>query len=373
MSDATSSSLLRSNSSLADVQHQEHQTSSTTPNSESSVERQGQEQQLSGAASESEAGAEQQYQQSLISGTASNSEPGVKTMNPSQHSHLDNFDEQSRPLLGSSSKRPASKRSYKSDDSHEETPLLSRSGETPRYDGEEDQYEDRIPSPAATSLRTLQNGRGSSKSTKGGKRWPTYTAIGVLFVLLIVIIGGAFFAPAIVEEYAKESLVIEPTNLSIDSFTPTGVKARVQANFKMDASRVRNPHIRNIGRFGTWIAREVESRESTVEVYLPEYDNILVGTALVPRVVVDIRNGHTTAIDFLTDLQPGDIEALRQVANDWLEGRLDQIRILGKANVGLKSGIFPLGSQTIAESLIFEGHSLYRSFASLYLGEKSLV
>ena len=315
---------------------------------------------------------DQQHQYQIYL-NASASKSGVETSDDSQHTHFDNTDEQSKPLLGSLSDRPASKRSHTSDDSNEQTPLLSRSDENLRYDGEQNYYEDRIPSPATTSLRTLPNGRGSTKSSKGGKRWPTYTAIGFLFFLLIVIIGGAFFAPAVVEEYAKESLVIEPTNLSINSFTPTGVKARVQANFRLDAARVHNPHVRNIGRFGTWIAREVESKESTVKVYLPEYGNILVGTALVPRIVVDIRNGQTTAIDFLTDLEPGDVEGIRQVANDWLEGRLDQIRILGKAHVGLKSGIFPLGSQTIAESLIFEGQSLYRSFASLYLGEKSLV
>jgi len=189
----------------------------------------------------------------------------------------------------------------------------------------------------------------------------------------VVIILGAFFAPAVVEEYAKEALVIEPTNLSIDSFTASGVRARVQANFRMDASRVGNKNVKNIGRFGTWIARQVESKSSTVEVYLPEYGNILLGTAAVPPVVVDIRNGHTTAIDFLTDLEPGNIEGIRQVANDWLEGRLGEIRVLGKANVGLKSGLFPLGTQSISESLVFEGQSLYRSFASLYLGEKTLA
>jgi hypothetical protein len=89
----------------------------------------------------------------------------------------------------------------------------------------------------------------------------------------------------------------------------------------MDASRVKNEHVRNLGLFGTWIAKKVESKESKVEVYLPEYGNILVGTAAVPRVVVDIQNGHITPIDFLAELTPGDMDGIRQVANDWLEGR----------------------------------------------------
>jgi hypothetical protein len=189
----------------------------------------------------------------------------------------------------------------------------------------------------------------------------------------IAIIAGAFFAPAVVEEYAKEALVIEPTNLSIDSFTSTGVRARIQANFRMDASRVKNKDVRNIGRFGTWIARAVETKGTNVEVYLPELGNILVGTAAIPPITVDIRNGHTTAIDFLSDLQPGDIERMRQVANDWLEGRLGTLRILGKADVGLKSGLISLGTQSISESLEFEGQSLYRTFASFYLREKLLA
>ncbi len=282
------------------------------------------------------------------------------------------------PLLNSRERSSSkqSKHSDQADVSQENTPLLSRSDDTPRYDGSSDQEDDRdrLPSPAANSLRSIQNGRrASSPSAKGGRRWPTIVAVTLLGVVVVAIILGVFFAPAAVEEYAKEALVIEPTNLSIAGFTPTGVKARVQAKFRMDAARVKNAHVRNIGRFGTWIARQVESQESKVEVYLPEYGNVLVGTAVVPKVVVDIRNGYTTAIDFETDLEPGDVEGIRQVANDWLEGRLDQIRITGKVDVGLKSGFLPLGIQTISESLVFEGQSLYRTFSSLYLGEKTLA
>ncbi|KAH6674519.1 hypothetical protein B0J14DRAFT_590155 [Halenospora varia] len=267
-------------------------------------------------------------------------------------------DNPSAPLL-SNGDRPTSKHSHHSDESHEDTPLLSRSSDTPRYDGSDDQDEEHLPSPAAASLRSLQqNGHVSSESNKSGRRWPTVVAVSVLGVLVVAIIIGAFFAPAIVEEYAKEALVIEPTKLSIASLTADGVSARVQANFRMDASRVKNKHVRNFGRFGTWIAREVESRSSAVSVYLPEYGNILIGTARVPPVVVDIRNGHTTAIDFISDLVAGDIEGIRQVANDWLEGRLDTVRVIGKADVGLKSGLISLGTQSISESLVFEGDDL---------------
>lgn len=276
------------------------------------------------------------------------------------------------PLLGSNTERSTSRHSHQSDESHENTPLLSRTSDSPRYDGEDDHEGDRYPSPAATSLRSLQNGGGSTKSTKGGTRWPTIAAIGLLGIMVIGIIIGAFFAPAAIEEYAKESLVVEPTNLSIHEITPMGVLARVQANFRLDASRVKNRHVRNIGKFGTWIARAVETEESTVKVYVKSLD-LLVGTAIIPRIVVDIRNGHTTSLDFLTNLQPGNIEGLRQVANDWLEGRLHEITLQGIGDIGLKSGLFSLGSQSISEELHFEGQSLYRTFASFYLGEKSIA
>jgi hypothetical protein len=285
-------------------------------------------------------------------------------------------DPEAAALLGGS-ERPPSTQSRNSDESHENTPLLSRTDSAPRYNSTEDEDEDerrRIPSPAATSLRSIQNGQGSSiKPTKGDRRWPTFIAVGVLGLVMLSIIAGGFFAPAAIEEYAKQSLVVEPTKLSIHNFTSTGVTARVQAVFRMDASRVKNNAVRNIGRFGTWVAREVETKPSTIQVYLPEYGNVLIGTAAVPRIAVDIRNGHNNAIDFLTALEPGDMEDIRRVANDWLEGRLDKVRITGKASVDLKSGLLSLGSQEFSESLTFEGQSLYRSFASLYFGEKSLV
>lgn len=196
--------------------------------------------------------------------------------------------------------------------------------------------------------------------------------MSILALLAIGIMTGAFFFPAALEEYTKQAVVVEPTNLSVHELTSTGVSIKVQGTFKLDASRVKNDAVRKFGLFVSWVAREVESRPSTVEVYLPEHGNVLIGTATLPRIAVDVRDGHGTSLEFLAVLEPGNAEDLRRIANDWLEGRLDRIRVMGKASVDLKSGIFPLGTQTIAESMIFEGQSLYRSFASLYFGQKSL-
>lgn len=277
------------------------------------------------------------------------------------------------PLLGAagpSSRRSPSQRSGESDES---TPLLSNTNSTPQVDGEDGDDEDSEHSPAASSLRSIQEGRFSPQPSKSSRRWPTIVAITVLGALATAIMIGAFFAPAVVEQYAKQSLVIEPTSLSLDSFTATGVRARIQADFRLDASRVKNGAIRNLGRAGTWIAREVESKESKLKVYLPEYGNVLVGTAMIPSVAVDIRNGHTTHVDFHAVLEPGDLIGIKKVVNDWLDGRLGQLRVQGKADMALKSGIFPLGSQSISKSLTFEGQYLYQIFASVFFGEKSLA
>lgn len=280
-------------------------------------------------------------------------------------------DDATSPLLGNLN---SSQRSQHSVRSEESTPLLSHTHDTPRYDGEEHENDgEQIPSPAATSLRSLQDGTRNGQSKISGRRWPTIVAVAVLGTIVLAIMSGAFFAPAIVEEYAKQSLVIEPTKLSIHKFTPTGVQARIQANFKLDASKVKSGAVRNIGRAGTWIAREVESKESKVRVYLPEYGNLLIGTAVVPRLVVNIRNGYTNHVDFLADLEPGEMDGIKHVANDWLEGRLGQLRVQGKADVALSSGIFSLGTQSVSESLTFEGQSLYQNFASFYFGEKSFT
>ena len=268
------------------------------------------------------------------------------------------------PLLGSSSaedsSRPKSRRSNRSKhsvQSDESTPLLSRENGSDETGNE--RLNGRASSSAASSLRSLQ----SYGSQKGRRRWPTLVALSALSVLVLLIMGAGFFVPAIVEQYAKQAVVFEPTDLSVHSFTKSGIRARVQGDFRVDASRVTKKPVRDIGRFGTWIAREVETRPSIVEVSMPELDVIL-GSAKVPGIVVSVRNGQTTHVDFVTDLEPGQVDGIRRLANDWIEGRLGQLLVQGTAKVGLQSGIFPLGTQSITQSLVFEGQFFYRSFAA---------
>lgn len=267
---------------------------------------------------------------------------------------LEGQDAEPRPERPASQRSKTSNKSKHTDDLEESTPLLSRDidhrgyGDSPRNDD--------APSPAASSLRSLQN------SVLGGKgnrltRWTTIVAVTILCLIVITILGLGFAAPAVVEEYAKEAPVFEPTNLSIDSFTSSGVRARVQGKFAMDASRVHKKSVRDLGKAATWIASKVESKHSKVQVVLPEYDNLLLGTAEIPPLVVDIRNAHTTPLDFLVDLTAGDVQGIQRIGRDWIDGRLEKLRVQGLAEVPLKTGIFGLGTKTLSQDMIFQGAS----------------
>lgn len=279
----------------------------------------------------------------------------------------------SSPLLGHPSidyidyqpqtHRPTSKRSHHSGASNlstESTPLLSRENEQIR-----DREHSVASSRAASSLRSLQD--GPTQKRRKGRRWPTILALSILSLLLILIIVLGFFAPAVAREYAMQALVVEPTNVSIDSFTSSGVRARVQGIVGLDASRVRNGPVRNLGRAATWIAREVECKESRAHIYAPEYGNVLLGVATIPRIALNIRNGYQNDLDISSDLVPGDMSGIKTIANDWIEGRLGRLRVQGKATVTLKSGLFSLGSQTISESFAIEGQFLYNSLSLSFI------
>lgn len=264
----------------------------------------------------------------------------------------------------SSHGRPSSKRSDKSFNSNasrapngleETTPLLSR-----QEDDERSNYghsANGAPgSPATRSLRSIQeNFEGKQK---GQYRWASLLALCFLSLGVIAVLCLGFAAPAIIEEYAQQAVVFDPTNLSIDSFTPTGVRARIQGTFTLDASRVQKKSVVGIGRAGTWIAKEVETQGSHVKVYLPDYSNVLLGVARIPPLKVNIRNNHVNLVDFLTDLEPGEVDGIRRIANDWLDGRLESLRVQGVATVPLRSGIINLGTQRISQSMLFEGQFL---------------
>jgi len=196
-----------------------------------------------------------------------------------------------------------------------------------------------------------------SKKVGTWRRWPSVLALAVLCLVAIIIMVAAFFVPQAVKEYATEALVFEPTNLSIDSFTSSGVLARIQGDLTLNASRVKSKATRNIGRFVTSIAKRVESDASQVLVSLPEYGNLLLGRADVPSIKIDIRNGRTTHLDFMSELKPGSKEGIGRLADEWLDGRIKHLRFKGETSVKVKSGVFSLGTHSISHFQELKGES----------------
>ncbi|KAK2749596.1 hypothetical protein FQN57_005818 [Myotisia sp. PD_48] len=245
------------------------------------------------------------------------------------------------PLLGDSPNQDSQSntRSASQGDSDlsETTPLLSH-----RNEGLD-----------ADNISTTGSHSTDSKK-KNQLRWPTVIALVLLCLSVIAILILGFAAPSAVKHYVEEAAVFEPKGLSITSFTPSGVRTRVRGSFTLHASRVNNPSVRDLGRFGTWVAREIETSETEVEVSLPDYGNVVLGTVVVPRIKVNIRNGYKNDIDIIAELRTGNVDGIRAVANDWLEGRLGRLSIKGNADVPLRSGILHLGSQSISETLVFE-------------------
>ncbi|KAI1354443.1 hypothetical protein F5Y01DRAFT_312006 [Xylaria sp. FL0043] len=260
--------------------------------------------------------------------------------------------DESSPLLSSAKKGKTTDRTPH--ESTESTPLLSSNSATSGYNG--DAVE---PERDSASVRSHHSHSPSTHDTKKkSRRWPSFVAMGILGCVAIAIIVLAFIVPDAVQEYAQQAAVIEPTSLSIDSITPDGVRARIQANFRLDGSRVENGHVRRIGRASTWVANQLGSEQAKIDVYVPDYDNILLGSATIPPLVVSLRDGVTTQFDFIADVRPGSVEGMRTIANDWLDGRLDKLRLNGKTDLSLKTGLIPLGTHTVSETLVFEANKI---------------
>ena len=231
----------------------------------------------------------------------------------------------------------------------ENTPLLSREdGTTARNDDRS------LPRHSAVSFLRSVNGSHSGKRSLL-RRWQSLLALAVLCVTIVIILVLGFVTPQVAKEYASQAAQFESKRLSIDSYTDTGVVARVEGYFTMDASKVPKKSVRDFGRFGSRIARYVKIGETNVRVSLPHHGGILLGTAIMPSTRLCIINGCTTDINALISLEPGPQEDLRQVANDWIDGRLQEYVVAAKADVSLKSGIFGLGTHSITHTVTFDG------------------
>lgn len=230
----------------------------------------------------------------------------------------------------------------------EQTPLLAH------HDHDHD-HSDPSTTPATPAtrslLRTLSGSSGRDKAPLWKRRWPSLLALGVLCLVAVAILLG-FLATEGIDEYAVQAAVFRPTRLALDGLTPNGANVLVEGDFAMDASRVPKQSVRTLGRFGTWLAREIETGPAHIDVRLPAYANARLGTATVPRLRLNIRNGHTTRLVFVASLQPGAPYDIRSLAQDWLHGQLAHIRLHATAAVPLRSGLLNLGSQVVEHSIV---------------------
>jgi len=186
-------------------------------------------------------------------------------------------------------------------------------------------------------------------------RWPSIVALTLLSILVICIMLFFFLAPSVIESYAHQAAFFQPTTLSLLAFTPTGAHLRLTGDFSFNASRVRRKPTRDLGWAFTALIREVQTGEADVEVILPEYGNVVVGTAKVPGVKVDMRDGRRTHLDVNVKTELGDAEGLKRIVGDWVDGRLGALRVRGTAKMSLRSGIFGLGRQTVEKEVVVSG------------------
>lgn len=251
------------------------------------------------------------------------------------------------PLLASSSRQ---------EESTESTPFLSNEQHTAEED-DAAQTEQTSPRRASTWVLWPPFKQTTPKSSRKW-RWPSIITGIILVILVVAVLLLGFFVPGAVQQYAEQAAVIEPTSLSVESITGDGVQARIQATFRLDGSRVEDANARRLGRFATGIMRMIGTEGTEVTVRLPDYGNAVLGTARVPPLAIDIVDGHKTDMDFATDLVPGDTEIIRKLANNWLEGKLDRVKVTGSATIRLKSGIFSLGAHNVGESMVFEASKI---------------
>ncbi|OAA43818.1 hypothetical protein NOR_04393 [Metarhizium rileyi] len=252
-------------------------------------------------------------------------------------------------------------------DSDERSPLLVADNE---HESETDSNALNESSPLLTNRRDSgaednvpghgisQNPPHKGEAPRRKLRWPSLVAMVTMATLVIVVMVLGFVVPPAVQQYIENALVLEPTDLTVESLTANGVRARMKATFQLDGSRVKDENARRVGRLATGIMRQLGTAETQLRVHLPHYDDALVGTAALPPITLNLVDGQVTHLDFVTEFAPGDTETIRKIANEWLHGNLDTLMVTGASAVSLKSGIFPLGTHDISESMVFEANEL---------------
>lgn len=236
----------------------------------------------------------------------------------------------------------------------ETTPLLNRSNS---HDSERAQLSQRshtLSSNHDADPRDYDD-EEQTKKRKGRERRPSTLALLLLCITAVLIIIMCFALPATVEEYAKDAIQFTPEQLVVDGFTTDGVRIDLRGDVSVDANRVRKGSARTVGRIATWIVGKVKSGPGKVEVLVPEYGNMVLGTAKTPPLTISVRNGHTTALAFQSEVQPGSIGGLKKLVGEWIDGKLGSVEVKGNIIVPLTAGSIPIGEKRISKLIEFQG------------------
>ncbi|OAA71185.1 hypothetical protein ISF_01736 [Cordyceps fumosorosea ARSEF 2679] len=189
---------------------------------------------------------------------------------------------------------------------------------------------------------------------KSKRRWPSLVAMVLLGSVFITVIVLGFLVPPAVQTYIEKAVVLEPTGLSLDSISFTGIRARVQGNFRMEPARVEDPTARRIGRIAMRVMRSVAAEQTHIKLYVPGYGDAMVGSAVVPPIDLNLIDGQNTFIDVVTDMKLGDNASIKKIVNDWLTGKISELEVKTATALQLKSGFIPLGTHDVVESMVLE-------------------
>ena len=178
--------------------------------------------------------------------------------------------------------------------------------------------------------------------------------IALLTSAVLAILVLAFALPAIIKAYAQRATVFHIESLTYEPSGQDWSRARIKGTFFTDADRVNSSWISGVGRLTTWVASEIETREGdTLEIYQPVFGHIVTINASLPRIQVNVRNGHSTDLDFLSDIQRVSDGGSPTSPIDWEDQKGGGI--LAKANVHLRSGWLDLGRQEFSLTVQYKG------------------
>lgn len=208
----------------------------------------------------------------------------------------------------------------------EQTPLLSRTDSPHDYDE--------------------ANGHvATHEPAKRRRRWPIIVALSGLVIAVILAIVFGFVMPSAVEEYAKEAISFEADKIAVDSFTDSGVRVHVQGTVWMDATKVKKGSVRSWGKWATGWAKTIEAGKADMKVFLPAYDDLLLGSAYTPAFKLDIRDGHHNPLDMIVECEPGEPTAFRRLAQDFMDHKEQDLLVKAVVELPIKAGGFNIGVQ----------------------------